>query len=97
MRTNKLETISAVADIEIEKMKISIGDNEQYSRRTSLRLNGIAKDYNETNDDIIEKVEKEIKRLDLTIDEYDLDWDHRTGPKYTDKNDRRPVLVKFTS
>ena len=98
-RTNTLENTTAVSNIVLEKLKVSIDDNEQYSRRTSLRLNGIAKDFNETNDDIVEKVEKEVKRLNLTIDDYDLDRAHRTGRSYVDKNGKRqqPILVKFTS
>ena len=67
-----------------------IDDKEQYSRRNSLRLNGIPNKYGENTDDEIEKLHTDI--IDL-----DTDRAHRSGSSYYDNNgSQQPILVKFT-
>ena len=42
-------------------------DNEQFSRRHSLRFNGIPKKYQENSGDVLESVHDEIRKLKVNI------------------------------
>ena len=50
-----------VAECRIDEQSVLINDLEQYSRRHSLRLNGIEIKYNENVEDFLTSVQKEIK------------------------------------
>ena len=81
------------------KHKLLIDDLEQYSRRHSLRLNGVPVTQNEKPKDIVNAVKYEIERLDLPIKDFEIDRAHRLGPIYMDKrgNKQQTVLCKFIS
>lgn len=66
-------------------------DNEQYSRRSCLRIKGIAKEKNETSSKCVEKVIKVCKNLKADISKDDIDRAHRVG------KDRSTMIVKFFS
>ena len=63
---------------------IRIDDQEQYSRRNSVRVNGIPKKRGETPDDVVDAVHREIHRLNLDVDATDVDRAHRFGSPYRD-------------
>ena len=99
-RINVLENNVAVSNLKIEHLEINIDDNEQYSRRHSLRLSGLEKrKYNETADDVMRGVYDEMDRLDAPINELEIDRAHRTGKKYKDEEGKwqQPILLKFNS
>ena len=77
-------------------------DNEQYSRRTCLRLNGIPYSGNESAEQSLKKVKDEEFKLELLNDLVGRDFDraHRVGPSH-DRDCKlradRQMIVKFTS
>ena len=98
-RNDMLEMRIGVAECLIKENCSLIDDAEQYYRRHSLRINGIAPKYNENSDDVLQSVSNEIKRLNLNIAEVEIDRAHRSGAPYTDHAGARHqgVLAKFTS
>ena len=62
-------------------------------------MNGIENEYNENAEDLLTSVQKEIKRLNLPIQETEIDRAHRLGVLFTDKKGKKQqsVLVKFNS
>ena len=62
---DKLEAKVAIQDNVIERLFVKSDDNEQYSRRNCLRIHGIAEDKNETNDEVVNKIEECYKLVDL--------------------------------
>ena len=88
VKVNELQT-------EIDDMKSTIDEHEQYSRRNSLRISGI---HEELNEDIVDVTLKFInKELGLVspIDDHDIDRVHRLGPRRGAIS--RPILVKFAT
>ena len=75
-------------------------DGEQYSRRTSLRINGIPYNGKETADESLQKVKDEVKKLGLDVQDCQFDRAHRVG-KPTDLQGNalkeRQMIVKFCS
>ena len=98
-RNCSLEQRVAVIECELKELEVRIDDNEQYSRRQSLKLDGIPKKYNENSGDVLQTVYDEIDRLELEIDKWDVDRCHRNGPVHINDNHERQqtTLVKFTS
>ena len=76
-----------------------IDDGEQYSKRQNLILDGIPLKRGETPDSIRDLVLKEIERLGLDIDDYELDRAHRIDSPYIDHRGYRqqPVIARFIS
>lgn len=82
----------------VEKLEYDADASEQYSRRNSLRINGIP----ETKDGVTTDLDKyimdicETARADITI--ADIDRIHRVGkPPATDSSKPRSVIVKFAT
>ena len=99
-RINFLEKDISVSKIQMEHYAINVDNNEQYSRRHSLRLAGIEKEKkDETPDDVMGKVYEEMDYLDAPIKEVEIDRAHRTGKKYKDESGKwqQSVLLKFNS
>ena len=69
-------------------------DNEQYSRRNCLLVQGVKKQEQENTDNIVLTVIKE--HLDKELSIKDLDRSHKIG-KNNSKSKRRPIIVKFIS
>ena len=95
-----LEEKIAYSDKRFELLERRLDDSEQYTRRTSLRINGIAFDGNETAGESLQKVKDEVGKLGLNLDDRDFDRAHRVGsPKDQNgkKKKERQMIVKFTS
>ena len=58
-----------------------IDDGEQYQRRRSLRINGIAGDSNESGADCLTKVKDEVRKLGVNVVDCEYDRSHTVGPK----------------
>ena len=72
---------------------------EQYSRRQSLRIDGIEYSSNESNDDVIKIVKDCFEEAEVTIPDVALDRAHRVGPKYKTWDGKvcQSVIVKFSN
>ena len=92
----------AFNDKRFELFERLLDDNEQYSRYTSLRLNGIPYSGNESAKQSLKKVKDEVFKLGLQNDLVGQDFDraHRVGPPH-DRDGKlrtdRQMIVKFTS
>ena len=88
-----------ISRIRLDRHDVKIDNNEQYSRRTSLKLLNVPLRKKAKNSDIMSDILKEFERLDIPIYEEDVDRCHRTGSTYTDSKGtlQKPVLIKFTS
>ena len=99
-RISDLERKSGLTDIFLDKQKLAIDDNEQYSRRHSLRLYWMEKkNPKESADHVVKEVYNEMDRLDSPINEIEVDRAHRTGKAYKDSRGKwqQPILLKFVS
>ena len=89
----------ALTNIRLDQLVRKADDNDQYSRKLNIILDGLHISKNDDDNKIRRIVLKEIKRLDLDIDEYEVDRAHRTGSPYIDRNGKWhvPIVVRFTS
>lgn len=71
----------------------AIDDLQQYSRRNSLRVNGIPETRGENTTELIKTMVKE--KLGTVLEDRDIDRSHRVGKPSTGKT--RSIIVKFTS
>ena len=85
----------AYNDKRFELLERRIDDSEQYSRRTSLRINGINYEKNETAAQCLEKVKKEVTKLGIKLDDCEFDRAHRIGRSVDGKD--RQMIVKFAT
>lgn len=76
-----------------------IDDNEQYSRKPNLILDGFNINKTMTDGDIKRLVLNEIRRLDLKITPDKIDRAHRHGWSYRDKNGKQhtPIVCRFST
>ena len=96
----ELESRVAIQEQTINNLLTKCDDNEQYSRRSCLRIHGIESNSNEKNEDVIEKIRECYNALELPFNEEVIDRAHRVGKEYTDKiskNNVKSVIVKFKS
>ena len=79
---------------------IKCDDNEQYSRRSCLRIHGVEVKENEDEDGIMNVLEDCYSSVNLQFDANDIDHAHCLGLSYTDKNSDKKVtsiIAKFRS
>ena len=78
-------------EMKITELEIKSDELEQYSRRNSLRIQGLPEVPGE---DLLERVLYLARnRMSVEIDEADIDRLHRIGPP----SSKREILIKFTS
>ena len=82
-----------------ESMLERLNQLEQYSRRQSLRIDGIENNPTESNDDVIKIVKECFNEAEVTIPDIVIDRAHRVGPKYKTWDGKvcRSVIVKFSN
>ena len=95
-----LEEKLAYRDTKYDLLERRLDDSEQYSRRTSLRINGIPGAAKESADDCLKKVKSEVAKLGVDINDCEFDRAHRVG--YTKDREGNPVkdrqmIVKFAT
>ena len=90
-RISILEDKNAVLSSSIDFLKTQSDAQEQYSRRSCLRINGIEKAENESSSQCVDKVIDICNDLELNIKKDDIDRAHRVG------KDRKTIIVKFYS
>ena len=81
---DNLKSELAVKDKVIENLTIKCDDNEQYSRRICLRVNGI--EYDEkTKEDIEDVVAKRFEKEKIPFKKEEIDRIHRIGRPVIDQ------------
>ena len=96
-RIEELESKLAINQNVIDNLEIKCHDNEQYSRRSCLRVHGL--EFNSDNDEDMKKLEK-CKDMDVEFNENEIDRAHYIGKPYVDKvkNEKvRSLISKFKS
>ena len=76
-----------------------IDDQKQYSKNVNILIDGIPCKHNETNEGILDTILDEIDRMNLHIDDVEVDRAHRFGPIFTDKYGKKhqTVICRFTT
>lgn len=92
VRISQLEDKVGVLQASVSALLKQTDNNEQYSRRACLRINGIPKSQNETAENCVEKVINVCKNsLGIDLENKDIDRAHRVG------KERKTMIVKFYS
>ena len=85
----------------INLLKEKCDNNEQYSRRTSVRvLNIPVPEGQETADDCMEKIKEVIQNSGADIPDHVIDRAHRVGKVVVNEKDgskKQAIIVKFTT
>lgn len=80
---------------DISELKLAVDEQEQYSRRSCLRINGVIGDEGDPAENVESKILNLAQAHHIDVTSNDIDVAHRLGkprPGYT-----RAVLVKFTN
>ena len=99
-KIEKLESIITIHENTIDQLLIKCDDNEQYSRRSCLRIHGVEVNENEDEDGIMNVLEDCYSSVNLQFYANDIDLAHRIELPYTDKNlgkKVKTIIVKFRS
>lgn len=80
---------------ELNELKLAIDEQEQYSRRSCLRINGVSGDEGDFNEDVETKLLNLAQTHNINITPNDIDVAHRLGKHRLATN--RSVIVKFTN
>lgn len=94
----KLEDELTKAKSDIILLQKKADEQEQYSRRSNIRIFGIEEDKEENTDDIIINLVNKQLKVDMNVNS--IDRSHRTGQRKLEVNTSkkpRPIIVKFTS
>ena len=78
-KIEKLESIITIHENTIDQLLIKCDDNEQYSRRSCLRIHGVEVNENEDEDGIMNVLEDCYSSVNLRFDANDIDRAHRIG------------------
>ena len=86
-------------DLLLEEVDRKSDENEQYSRRSCLRIHGIECDDN--NEEVVEDIVLDcFRKVNLNLDKSSIDRAHRIGVSYLDSESKRmtrSIIVKFRS
>ena len=99
-KIEKFEWTITIHENAIDQLLVKCDDNEQYSRRSCLRIHGVEVKENEDDDGIINVLEDCYSSVNLQFDANDIDHAHCIGLSYTDKNSDKKVksiIAKFRS
>ena len=94
-----LQSKIAIQDNALQRLEIKCDDNEQYSRRSCIRIHGVQ--YNENDDiSVINKVEQCCDEIGVKFDMNEIDRVHYIGKPVFDTDSKQKVMtiiVKFKS
>ena len=97
-RLNILESRCAMNETFVDLQLRKRYDNEQYSRKTNLRLSNIIIENNETPGSLMEKIQYIVSDCDVNTSLHDYDRCHRIGKKYKNKgNTCQDVLLRLVT
>ena len=89
-RDQKIQSLENTVNI----LQLKIDDQEQYSRRESLRISGIPEMASENTDQIVMTLCNETPRCDPPLQDSDLARSHRSGDI---EKTNRVILAKFST
>ena len=84
----------SVKDRVHEELKIQLNNLQQYSRRYSVIVKGIEKEYHESKDSLRTKVHKIVEEVASATKVEDIDKFHRNGPTIDQEQD---TIIRFKS
>ena len=94
-RVESLESSMVV----LEHLHKKVDENEQYSRRTCLRILNVPLPKNDGKENYENKMKQIMNDMDCGLNPDDIDCTHRIGPKKTgaDGTVNQQIIVKFKS
>jgi hypothetical protein len=98
-RVDELEHKMAINAIHMDLLRRRLDDTEQYTRRPNLIVDGIYVTPRESPSTLRRLMLNEIDKLNIDVDDLDIDRVHRHEDPYIDSNGRKvqPVIIRFTS
>ena len=99
-KIDELEGKIAIQENTTDQLISKCDDDEQYSRRSCLRIHGIECSDDERNGNVLQRVKECYEEINLSFQDENIDRVHRIGKTYTDKNTGKKVksiIVKFNS
>ena len=87
-------------DIHLDLVKRHADDTDQYLRRQNLIIDGIILKERDSPIGLRKLIVREIQRLDIDVEDFDIDRVHRVEEPYYDRRVRakvQPVVIRFTS
>ena len=95
----KLQVDVTQAHLLIDRLTRVTDDNMQYSKKQNIIIDGLKISKSDNDAKIRQMVLDEIHRLNIDIDDHDIDRAHRIESQYRDNNGKlhTPIIVRFTS
>ena len=84
-----LESTTALQQKASEKLELTGDNNQQYCRRSCLRIHDTEFNFNEDSDIVMNKTEKSYGDMVLEFNESEIDRAHYTGQPPIDKNTKK--------
>ena len=85
-KIDELEGKIAIQVNTIDQLIIKCDYNEQYSKRSCLRIHGIECSDDERNDNVLQRVKECYEEMNLPFQDENIDRVHTVGRIYTDRN-----------
>ena len=85
-KTEKFGSIISIYENTIDQLLVKCNDNEQYSRRSCLRIHGVEVKEKEGKDDVMNTLELCYSSLGVPFNPNDIDRAHLIGLSYTDNH-----------
>ena len=90
----KIQTQVTELTDKVSNLSVQVDEQEQYSRRNCLLINGVEENRNEDTDTLSINIVNE--HLGLDIQPSDIDQTHRIGNKNKARKKGRAIIIKFT-
>ena len=82
-------------EVQVNELHLKLDDQEQYSRRNSLRVTGVPENVNEdVGEKIVELCNAELNLGDVQVKPEHIDRVHRVGPRRTNTVSQRRCIFK---
>ena len=85
-KIEKFGSIISIYENTIDQLLVKCNDNEQYSRRSCLRIHGVEVKEKEGKDDVMNTLEQCYSSLDVPFNPNDIDRAHLIGLSHTDNH-----------
>ena len=85
-KIEKFGSIISIYENTIDQLLVKCNDNEQYSRRSCLRIHGVEVKEKEGKDDVMNTLEQCYSSLDVPFNPNDVDRAHLIGLSHTDNH-----------
>ena len=85
-KIEKFGSIISIYENTIDQLLIKCNDNEQYNRRSCLRIHGVEVKEKEGKDDVMNTLEQCYSSLDVPFNPNDIDRAHLIGLSHTDNH-----------